>query len=68
MSRTTILFEYKKKAINEMHIVLDFKIDTMCSFKDTNFYIYQHEMRYLTASFKWHRKTFSVKIVPVIEV
>ena len=40
MSRTRILWKYKKKAIHEMYIVLEFKIDTMRSFKDTNFYIY----------------------------
>ena len=68
MSRRTILSKYKKKAINEIYIVLEFKIPTMCSVKDMNFYICSSEKPYLTASFKRHRKTFSVKFVPVIQI
>ena len=67
-ARTRILSKYRKNAVDEIYLLLEFQMSTVRASIDMNFYIFFVREPYLWASFKWHKKTFSVKFVRVVEV
>ena len=68
MSRTRTLSKYKKMATGEVYSVLEVQIRTPGSFRDIEFFSNFSRRPFLTAILEWHKKTFSVKFVGIVEV